>query len=162
TTERWVNDPSTHREKPDLVGPSIGSFPLNQSSTHPASQQFPYQAYRSDLVGTSFSTPFVTGTAALLMATFPDPLTNDPTLTRAVLMASARHGFPGLPPVPLFSDGVDDKAGVGAPRGDRAHAILEDGNFFSKFVDRATDFDSSGDLTAPVEFSVNAGDRVRV
>ncbi len=73
---------------------------------------------------TSFATPFVVGTAGLLMANFQGDLVEDPTLTRAVLMASASHAMQNLHPIPIYSDGVDDRAGMGAPRGDRGKANI--------------------------------------
>jgi hypothetical protein len=178
TSERFLNDPATKREKPDLVGPSGGVFPLYKCPSpagactdQSASFQFPNHAYEARN-GTSFSTPFVTGTAALIMANYESYLVNNPTLLRGVLMASARHSFTGQPVVPLFNDTIDDKAGAGAPRGDRAKNILENQNFFppadpsthkvSGLVDRNVDFDSAGNLIAPISFIVSAGSRVRV
>jgi hypothetical protein len=155
---RYLNDPASHREKPDLVGPFAGLFP--DAAMDASALQFPNQAYRTDQ-GTSFSTPFVVGTAALLMANY-QRLVGDPTLTRTVLMASARHGFAGLPNVPVFADSLDDETGAGAPRGDRAREIMEGEQFFSKYVDRNVDFTPAGDLASPLSFVVNAGDRVRV
>lgn len=171
----WKNDPATHREKPDLVGPNSGRLPLYNKPGDPTAIQFPNSAYRRDLAGTSFSTPFVVGTAALLMANFPEYLTNDPTLLRAVLMTSATHPIAGLPILPVYSDNIDGKIGAGAPRGDRAKEILSDqdpncymnspgrcGQFFSRYVDRSTDFTTAGDLNQPLEFVANAGEKVRV
>lgn len=167
---RFLNDSATGREKPDLVGPSGGTFPQYQCqplggncfNNNPTVIQFPNATYRSDVTGTSVSTPFVVGTAALLMANFPEHLINDPTLTRAVLMASASHSFPGFPPVPIINDGIDDRTGAGAPRGDRAREILRAHNFNSRFVDRNLDFDASGFLRDPISIVVDPGDKVRV
>ena len=156
---RFLNDPDTHREKPDLVGPFTGLFP--DATMDAAALQFPNQAYRRDQ-GTSFATPLVVGTAALLMANYEQYLVGDPTLTRTVLMASARHGFTGLPAVPNFTDNVDDKTGAGAPRGDRAREIMEGQQFLSKYVDRNVDFTPAGDFASPLSFVVSAGDLVRV
>jgi subtilisin family serine protease len=151
---RWRNNPATGREQPDLVGPAGGRLPdASSTSLH--------KGYASK-GGTSFSTPFVLGTAALLMANYPQHLTGDPTLTRAVLMASARP-LPGAPTAPRFDDDVDDRAGAGAPRGDRAREVLRDEQFLSRFVERGADFDDAGWLVAtPPPFAVTAGDRVRV
>ena len=148
---RWLNDAATHREKPDLVGPFSGRF----------ADSFNNDQY-TGWGGTSFSTPFVVGTAGLLMANYQRDLVNDPTLTRAVLMASASHPLQGFPPIPIYSDGIDDRAGAGAPRGDRGRAIMEDDHFFSDYADRDLDFDADGNLTTPISFLVNAGDKVRV
>jgi hypothetical protein len=149
--------PHPSRKKPDLVGPSFGVFPHYQRLA-----QFPNANYQP-LQGTSFSSPFVVGMAALLMANFPKDLTGNPTLTRAVLLASARHGIPGQLPVPIFTDQIDDKVGAGAPRGDYAREVLKDDQFYSKFVDRAADFDTAGYLTElPSSLHVYPQDRVRV
>jgi subtilase family protein len=147
---RWLNDPATQREKPDLVGPNAGSFPSWNDNDD-------YDGWG----GTSFATPLVVGTAGLLIANAPH-LVRDPTLTRAVLLASARHTFQGFATVPIFGDNVDDRAGAGAPRGDRALEVLKGDQFFSKLVERDSDFDSADNLNSPVVFPVNAGDRVRV
>jgi subtilisin family serine protease len=155
-THRWRNDPATHREKPDLVAPSVGAFPHYQQSP-----QFPNAKYQV-MSGTSFSSPFVVGMAALLMANFPKDLTNNPTLTRAVLLGSARHGIPGQLAVPIFTDQIDDRVGAGAPRGDYAREILKSDQFYSKVVDRTADFDTAGYMTQPLSFRVNPQDRVRV
>ena len=57
--ERHRNDPKTSREKPDLVGPVGGYFPAwNKTKEYDPNS------------GTSFATPFVVGTEALLMANF--------------------------------------------------------------------------------------------
>lgn len=150
---RYLNDARTHREKPDLVGPNNGRFARYEGTDQ-------YDSWG----GTSFATPFIVGTAGLLMANFQSKLVNDPTLTRAVLMASAFHPIPtsGHPPVPSYSDGIDDRAGAGAPRGDRARRILLDDQFYSAFIDRNANFNSSGNLTTPLEFIVQAGEKVRV
>jgi hypothetical protein len=106
----------------------------------------------------------VLGTAALLMANFPQKLTSDPTLTRAVLMASASHAIPAgsNPPIPIYGDGIDDHSGAGAPRGDRAKRILSDDHFYSALVDQAVNFNSTGNLNVPLEIHSNPGDKVRV
>ena len=159
----WVNDPATGREKPDLVGPYTAKLPLAHGLA--GSFNYPNATYDSSYTGTSFSTPFVVGTAALLMANYPQHLINDPTLTRAVLMASAHHSLQGFPTVPIISDTIDDRAGAGAPRGDRAREILKNHQFFSGYIDRNVDFDAAGDLEIPDEFVgpyFNAGDKVRV
>ncbi len=148
---RWLNDENTNREKPDVVGVNSGSW------ANPTSND----AY-DGAGGTSYATPMVVGTAGLLMANFQGDLVNDPTLTRAVLMASASHQMQGSLPVPIYSDGVDDRTGAGAPRGDRAMEILEEDRFFTNYVDRNVDFDAGGNLTTPISFLVNAGDKVRV
>jgi hypothetical protein len=149
--QRWLNDPVTKREKPDLVGPNGGFLPAYSGTNHYADQG-----------GTSFATPFVTGTAALLMANFGQKLLGNPTLTRAVLMASASHSFSGFPPVPSYSDAIDDRTGAGAPRGDRARRILMDDQFFARYVDPASDFDANGYLKDFVSFNAQAGDKVRI
>lgn len=148
---RWLNDATTGREEPDLIGVMSGYF-----------------AHYSDnnkyvpTGGTSFATPLVVGTAGLLMANYKPDLKGDPTLLRAVLMASASHPLPGFPPVAIYSDGIDDRGGAGAPRGDRGRAIMEDRHFFTDYVDRDLDFDASGNLTTPILFHANAGEKVRV
>ncbi len=148
---RWLNEAATGREKPDVVGAYSGFF-ADQANLHGYTPSG----------GTSFSTPLIVGTAALLMANFPEELTSDPTLTRAVLMASASHAIPGNLPVPIIADGIDDHSGAGVPRGDRAKEILSDENFHSGFVDRAVDFNTDGDFTIPIQINSNPGDKVRV
>jgi Subtilase family len=149
---RWRNPLRTGREKPDLIGPTGDQLPSYQGDTRYESRG-----------GTSFSTPFVVGTAGLLMANFPQKLLGNPTLTRATLLASATHSIPGQQPVALINDGVDDKTGAGAPRGDRALQILDDDKFVTAFIDRGRDFDSSGYLTIPLpNFGASPGEKVRV
>jgi hypothetical protein len=152
-TQRYVNRPETGREKPDLVGPT-GSYLPAWNDDH---------GYYLQGNQTSFSTPMVTGTAALLMANFGHEIVGNPTLTRAVLMASASHSFSGYPPVPLFSDAVDDRAGAGAPRGDRAKHILQEDQYFARnSVSQTADFDSSGYLRDFISFNADPGDKVRI
>lgn len=148
---RWINDPATQREKPDLIGPYRAKLAYYEPNDG--------YDYRS---GTSFSTPFVVGTAGLLISNYGEKLHKNPTLTRAVLMASASHSMTGHPPIPIYNDGIDDRAGAGAPRGDRGRAIMEDTNYFSGYLDRNADFDASGKLMTPISFTANAGEKVRV
>ena len=149
---RWRNPLATGREKPDLVGPIGGKMPHFAADT----------AYAT-VGGTSFSTPFVVGMAGLMIANFPQKLLANPTLTRAVLLASATHPLVGQQPVPLINDGIDDKAGAGVPRGDRALQILDDDKFVTAFVDRGQHFDANGYLTIPLPgLSASPGEKVRV
>ncbi len=150
---RWLNDAATHREKPDVVGPYAGSF-ASWDPTKPTD----YDPWG----GTSFSTPMVVGTAALLMANFPQELTSNPTLLRATLMASASHAIEGNPPIPIIADAFDDRSGAGAPRGDRARKLLNAENFYTAFVDRAANFTTGGDLSQHIEIHADPGDKVRV
>jgi hypothetical protein len=161
----WANYKG--REKPDLVGPYNAILPATVSVTSDIGVNHAWVEWG----GTSFSAPLVVGTAALLMASFPEDLINDPTLTRAVLMASASHSFPGFPPVPIYSDTVDDPAGAGAPRGDRAQVILQNHHFLSSYVDRKVDFTAAGDLITAltsigpftsIPVDVNENDIVRI
>jgi hypothetical protein len=146
------------REEPDLVGPYNACLP---DATRQANVNYKDIGWIC-VGGTSFATPLVAGTAAILMANFPASLVNDPSLTRAVLMASASHSMPGAPRVPNYNDNIDDRAGAGAPRVDRAKVILENNRFFSEFVDRDTDFDAAGYLKTPISFHAEENDRVRV
>jgi subtilisin family serine protease len=173
----WVNYQG--REKPDLAGPSDAMLPVwcDPASTMPGAAHpcdvatgvlFPNHAWE-EWSGTSFAAPFVVGTAALMMENFPQYLINDPTLTRAVLMASASHSFPGSPNVPIYSDAIDDPPGAGAPRGDRAQAILQNQQFFSRYVDRNVNFTPGGDLITALAsqgplttISLDANDNVRI
>jgi hypothetical protein len=148
---RYINDPVTRREKPDVVGPNGGQLPSYNVNAG-------YDAFG----GTSFSSPFVVGTAALLMANFGWEIVGNPTLMRAVIMASASHSFPGHPAVPKYSDNVDDHAGAGAPRGDRGKEILEDNQYYTKLVNRTSDFDGNGYLKDFISFNAQAGDKVRI
>ena len=149
--ERYRNDPKTSREKPDLVGPVGGYFPAwNKTNEYDPNS------------GTSFATPFVVGTAALLMANFGHEVADNPTLMRAVLMASASHSFPNLPHVPVYSGNVDDQAGTGAPRGDRAKVILQNDQYFARDIDHNVDFDDKGYLKDFISFNAQAGDTVRI
>lgn len=151
--QRWLNRPDTGREKPDIVGPNQDYLPAWDVDN----------GYHADSGGTSFATPWVVGTAALLMANFGSELINNPTLTRATLMASASHSFDGYQPVPLFADGVDDRAGAGVPRGDRAKHILQENQYFARdSVSQTADFDSNGYLRDFISFNADPGDKVRI
>jgi subtilisin family serine protease len=148
---RWINEPTTHREKPDLIGPyraELAHYNIND--------RYDYDN------GTSFSTPFVVGTAGLLISNYSGQLHIKPTLTRAVLMASASHPMAGYPPVPIYTDNIDDRAGAGAPRGDRGRAIMKDSQYYRAYVDRNVDFDANGKMMTPISFHANAGEKVRV
>jgi hypothetical protein len=104
----------------------------------------------------------VVGTAALLLANFGEKLFANPTLMRAALMASAAHGFPNQPHVPNYADGIDDRAGAGAVRGDRAKEIMQENQYFTRVIDRNVDFDSNGYLKDFISFNAQAGDTVRI
>jgi hypothetical protein len=150
---RWMNDPDTGREEPDVVGPYSA---LSAS----------YKGNHEPVRGTSFATPTITGLAALLVANYRSDLYRDPTLLRAVLMASASHPVANpdvtAPHVPDFNDGIDDRSGAGAPRGDRGKAILENGRFLSENLDRDADFTTGGKLNRSISFEATRGNTVRV
>lgn len=151
----WLNDPATGREAPQLVGPAFQHLPISTA----ASGESPYS-------GTSFASPAVLGLAGLIEANFLPYFLGDPTLMRAVLFASASHPVHDYDgddtPIALFSDGVDDKSGMGVPRGDRALHILQNRHFFTGFLDRAEDFNQDSDLTEDLSIDVHYGDVVRV
>lgn len=140
----WQNHSATGREEPDLAGPwKVAGLPDG---------------------GTSYATPAVVGLAALLTANHREVLYREPTLMRALLMASASHAVrepAKLPGIPIVGDGVDDHAGAGVPRGDRASAIVEAGRTFAQKLDRARDFDAGGRLGDQIRFQVAKGDVVR-
>ena len=143
-------NPPSGREFPQMVGPQSGRLPSSTGS-----------GYRTGS-GTSFATPAVAGTAGLLLATYPfSGLWRGPALMRAVLMASAQaHPVAksgGAPlRVPDMDDGHDDRAGVGAPNGKRANAIMEGRSFL---YDRRFDPDELG---SRVTIPVGPRERVRV
>ena len=150
----WLNDPESGREEPDVVGP--------YSVSSAKASGFGYTSEN----GTSFSTPSITGLAALLTANFEADLGRDPTLLRAVLMASASHPISNpdttAPNVPAMNDGIDDRSGAGAPRGDRGKAILQERNFLSASMDRDVDFTIGGKLDRSISFEAAGGNIVRV
>jgi hypothetical protein len=149
-----LNDPESGREEPDVVGTYSVSSALATGF-----------GYTTEY-GTSFATPAITGLAALLTANFNADLRRDPTLLRAVLMASASHPISNpdaaAPNVPDMNDGIDDRSGAGAPRGDRGRAILENDNFLSENLDRDADFTSEGALNRSISFEAASGKTVRV
>jgi len=54
---------------------------------------------------------------------------------KAVLMTSAHvHPIPGEPRIPDFNDGYDDRAGAGAPNGERAKKIVEAKNYVYRLL----------------------------
>ncbi|WP_395838297.1 S8 family serine peptidase [Archangium violaceum] len=136
------------REVPHVAGPANASKLARGSSGHTAES------------GTSYSTPAVAGLAGLLTATHPFDLWRRPALMRAVLMASAQ-AHPIADPnggwrVPDFDDGNDDRVGVGAPNGARAHHIVTHKAYF---------YDSTfepADLGRQVRIPVGANERLRV
>jgi hypothetical protein len=140
----WRNSPATGREEPDLAGP--------------------YTVPGIGDAGTSFATPTIVGLAALLTAAHPQVLHREPTLMRALLMASASHGVrepEKAPGVALVGDGVDDRTGAGVPRGDRASAMVEGHGFFARELGQTRDFASVGRLGDRIEFTASEGDVVR-
>lgn len=150
----WLNDPESGREEPDVVGPfsvvSAKALGFGHTSEN----------------GTSFATPAITGLAALLTANYRSELERDPTLLRAVLMASASHPINNpvvaAPQVPDIDDAIDDRSGAGAPRGDRGRAILEHRRFLSENLDRDADFTVDGKLNRNISFEATRGATVRV
>jgi hypothetical protein len=150
----WLNDPLSGREEPDVVG--------TYSVSSARSSGFGYAPEH----GTSFATPSITGLAALLTANFESDLRRDPTLVRAVLMASASHPIANpdvaAPTVPAINDGIDDRSGAGAPRGDRGKAILQQRNFLSENLNRDADFTNGGKLDRSISFEAGRGNTVRV
>ena len=136
----WANDVATGREEPDVVGSYFAIVPLTGTTTN-----------RGPESGTSFATPSVLGLAALLVASNRSTLLGDPTLLRAVLMASALHPVrdldaPAAPHIPRFDDGIDDKSGVGVPRGDIAMSILKDDQFYTALRNAEQDVTADGKL----------------
>src|SRR5262245_12337802 len=113
THSEYLN-PSSGREFPELVGPAASRYASGTSNGYVTGG------------GTSFATPSVAGTAGLLLAGYPSLQHND-ALVRAVLMASAQaHPIAdGGPRIPITTDAVDDRHGVGAPNGGRAKAIMD-------------------------------------
>jgi hypothetical protein len=107
----WENNPATGREEPKLVGATLQLLADVDAPTND----------RDRVTGTSFATPSLVGFAALVTANFPSKVLGDPTLLRAVMLASASHpieDFPGEDRfIPSFSDGIDDRTGFGVPRG---------------------------------------------
>jgi len=150
----WKNHPATGREEPDLVG--VTNVRLLAQAQHASA--------RDPNSGTSFAAPSVVGLAALLTANHPQVLRREPTLLRALLMASASHPVrepEKIPGIPIVGDGVDDRTGAGVPRGDRASAIVEGKHLFARRLDRARDFDAAGRLGDPIGFQAGKGDVVR-
>lgn len=150
----FLNDPATGREEPDVAGTYSQLMPV-----------LGFNDFYGRAGGTSYATPSVLGLGALLTASFPKDLLGDPTLLRAVLMASAR-AVSDVPddntPVPLVNDGVDDRTGAGAPRGDVAKDILEGEDFLSELFDRQTAFSAQGSLLNPPRVVASPGQTVRV
>lgn len=149
----WRNSPQSGREEPDLVGPFRQALAVSGG-------QYELEG------GTSYATPSVIGLAALLTANFPDTLQREPTLMRALLMASASHRVldPETPwfGAPVIGDAVDDRSGAGAPRGDRAEAIVQGGRTFAKSIDHEADVEPNGRLRDSITLSVSEDAIVRV
>lgn len=158
----WENSSLTGREEPDLVGVYSASLPVGMSDHDIESSAW------QPASGTSYSTASVLGFAALLTANFPSELTGNPTLLRAIMLASASHKVQisdidnTALRVPSMTDDIDDRTGAGVPRGDRAQSIINANRFFSGYLDRNSDFDNSGRLKEQISFSALPGDWVRV
>ena len=149
---RWENPPNG-REEPDLVGPMGVRTASAQSDTG-------YESWG----GTSFATPAVTGLAALLVAKYRMQLDRQPTLMRALLAASAIvHPIDDgdATRIPIIGDGVDDKAGAGAPNGVKAASIVEAGTYHAGKVGLTTHFDASRKYGSTFSIDAAAGQRVR-
>lgn len=134
------------REFPQVVGP----YAVGQTASASGSG---YGGWG----GTSFSSPAVAGLGGLLLVNYPFALWQKPSLLRAVLMASAQAHpiLDGGRRIPSATDAVDDRAGVGAPHGARAQAIMAGSSYRYK---RAT----PADLGSQAQIPVTAGERVRV
>jgi hypothetical protein len=121
----YLNDPRTGREEPKVVGPTSMKTIADDDGLYTSTG------------GTSFASPAVLGVAGQLISAHPQQFKRNPTLLRAVLMASARrHAIhwtraqtASLPRVPDFDDSIDDRKGVGAPNGYIADAIVNAGQF---------------------------------
>jgi hypothetical protein len=143
--QSFLNDRYNQREYPQVVGPSV----VRQTAGMDGN-------YVSDS-GTSYSSPGVAALAALLLAHQPFLLLNRPALMRAILMTSAQ-AHPILHEgrrIPIATDNIDDRAGVGAPNGFRAKSIVDDRTFLYKFV-------TPGVLGMQTSFPVERNERVRV
>lgn len=152
----WRNAPGSGREEPDLVG-----VYYQRLASPPRTGQ-----WHGNEGGTSYATPSVLGLAALLTANHRDVLYRQPTLLRALLLASASHPVHDdsskRAGIPIVADGIDDRSGGGVPRGDRASTIVDARRFFAGKLDRDADFDGERLLRQSLAFPVAEGERVRV
>jgi hypothetical protein len=141
----YLNDKVNGREYPQVVGPVLARKTAGPGALYVTES------------GTSFATPGVAGLAALMLAHQPFSLFNRPALVRAILMASAqahpvKHEGPS---VPVPTDNIDDRAGVGAPNGRRAREIIDGRTFVFKAVTPAS-------LGRQASFPIEKNERVRV
>jgi subtilisin family serine protease len=141
----FLNDRYNQREYPQILGPSTARETAGITSPH------------VDLTGTSAASPGVAGLAGLLLAHQPFLLLKRPALMRAVLMASAQ-AHPIVDEgrrIPVPTDDIDDRTGVGAPNGLRARSIVDEKTFVFRFI-------TPGTVGTQGSFPVERDERVRV
>jgi hypothetical protein len=109
---KWKDSSTNDRDKPEVVAPGVlisgvgpnGKLALDNTNT-------PFS-------GTSFSTPQVTGLAALLLHGNIE-LRSAPPALKAIIMATASHNLDGVTGIPVNQDLLDGAGGINADLADR-------------------------------------------